>query len=118
MLEEIGLFDESFFAYYEDAELSWRAYKNGWKARYVPTSIVYHKGGGTRKKSKEFEREMGFLCLRNYIRTVKRHATPAQKFVFILVFTKIAVMSQIGMMIRRNNIGAKPYIEAFKEFFK
>lgn len=118
MLGEIGLFDESFFAYYEDAELSWRAYKNGWKARYVPTSIVYHKGGGTSKKSKEFEREMGFLCARNWARTVKRHATPTQKFLFILALARTGVMSWVGMRIGRNVIGAKPYIGAFLEFFR
>ena len=118
MLEDIGLFDETFFAYCEDLELSWRAYKKGWKAKYVPESLVYQEGGGTSKKSEKLKREMGFLFARNWAITVKRHATPAQKFVFILVFTKTAVMSQIGMMIGRNNIGAKPYIEAFKEFFK
>jgi len=46
MLEEIGLFDESFFINYEYHELSWRAYKRGWKAKFVPSSIVYHKGWG------------------------------------------------------------------------
>lgn len=117
MLAETGLFDEDFFAYYEDAELSWRAYRNGWKARYVPTSIVYHKGGGTSKRSKEFEREMGFLCARNWERTVKRHATPTQKFLFILALARTAIMSWIGMRIGRNVIGAEPYINAFNEFF-
>ena len=29
MLEDIGLFDRSFFTVYEDAELSWRAFRNG-----------------------------------------------------------------------------------------
>jgi len=116
MLEEIGLFDESFFAYYEDAELSWRAYKNGWKARYVPTSVVYHKGGGTSKKNKEFEREMGFLCARNWARAVRRHATPLQKSLFISALARTAIMSWIGMRIGRNVIGARPYVEAFKEF--
>lgn len=118
MLEEIGLFDEDFFAYYEDAELSWRAYKKGWNARYVPTSVVYHKGGGTSKKSEEFEREMGFLCARNWARAVKRHGTPTQKFLFILALARTAVMSWVGMRISRNVIGAKPYIGAFKEFFR
>ncbi len=38
MLEEIGLFDEDFFAYYEDVDLSFRAQLAGWKVKYAPTS--------------------------------------------------------------------------------
>jgi len=47
MLEEIGLFDERYGSYYEDAELSWRAYNynRGWQARFVPESIVLHHRG-------------------------------------------------------------------------
>lgn len=118
MLEEIEVFGDSFFAYYEDSELIWRAYKNGWKARYVPTSIVYHKGRGTSKKSKEFEHEMGFLCARNWARAVKRHGTSVQKFLFIQVLARTAAMSWVGMRIGRNVISAKPYIGAFKEFIR
>jgi GT2 family glycosyltransferase len=42
MLEEIGLFDEDFFAYAEDTDLGWRARLAGWTAYYVPEAIVYH----------------------------------------------------------------------------
>ncbi len=49
MLEQIGLFDEDFFAYYEDVDISFRAQLAGWKIAYVPTSIVYHEIGGTSK---------------------------------------------------------------------
>lgn len=82
MLEDIGLFDESFFAYYEDAELSWRAYRRGWKARYVPTAIVYHKRGGTSNRNKEIKAKVKRLHMRNLVITVKRHGTLPQKLVF------------------------------------
>ena len=52
MLEDIGLFDERFGSYYEDAELSWRAYNRGWRARFVPESIVLHHRGGTTKSDR------------------------------------------------------------------
>lgn len=42
MLEDIGLFDEDFFMYYEDTDLSWRARFRGWRTYYYPASIVYH----------------------------------------------------------------------------
>ncbi|HUA13567.1 MAG TPA: glycosyltransferase family 2 protein [Candidatus Sulfotelmatobacter sp.] len=54
MLEEIGLFDEAFFAYYEDVDLSFRAQLSGWKVRYTPKAIVYHQIGATSGKIKGF----------------------------------------------------------------
>jgi len=54
MLKEIGLFDEDFFAYYEDIDLSFRAQLAGWKVWYEPRSIVYHDTGSTSRKIKGF----------------------------------------------------------------
>ncbi len=42
MLEDIGLFDEDFFMYYEDMDLSWRARRRDWKILYVPEAVVRH----------------------------------------------------------------------------
>jgi GT2 family glycosyltransferase len=54
MLKEIGLFDEDFFAYYEDVDLSFRAQLGGWKVAYAPKAIVYHQIGATSGKIKGF----------------------------------------------------------------
>lgn len=50
MLREIGLFDDDFFAYYEDTDISFRAQLMGWKIAYNPAAIAYHKQGETSKK--------------------------------------------------------------------
>src|SRR5262249_6568072 len=54
MLDEIGLFDDDFFAYYEDVDLSFRAQLAGWKVGYVPKAEVYHEIGATSGKIKGF----------------------------------------------------------------
>jgi GT2 family glycosyltransferase len=36
------IFDEDFFAYREDADLSWRGRLFGWRAMYVPEALAYH----------------------------------------------------------------------------
>ncbi|HET8992091.1 MAG TPA: glycosyltransferase, partial [Candidatus Saccharimonadales bacterium] len=54
MLRQIGLFDEDFFAYYEDVDLSFRAQLSGWKVKYVPTAVVKHQIGATSGKVKGF----------------------------------------------------------------
>lgn len=41
-LEDVGLFDEKFFAYYEDTELSFRFQLRDWKIIYCPTAVVNH----------------------------------------------------------------------------
>lgn len=42
-LRDVGLFDPSYFLYYEDMDLSWRMRYAGWKIQYVPTSVVRHE---------------------------------------------------------------------------
>lgn len=54
MLQEIGLLDEDFFAYYEDVDLSFRAQLAGWKVRYVPSAIAYHQISATSGRIKGF----------------------------------------------------------------
>ena len=88
MLEEIGLFREEFFAYYEDAELSWRAWKNGWKARFVPDAIIYHKGRATAYQNEELARKFNSLDYRNLVWTVKNYGSYRNKILLTLVFTK------------------------------
>lgn len=54
MLKEVGLFDEAFFAYYEDVELSFRAQLAGWQVAYQPTARAYHHTGSTSSRIKGF----------------------------------------------------------------
>ena len=47
MLEQVGGFDEDFFAYGDDAELGLRARIAGWKCLYIPDAVVRHHRGAT-----------------------------------------------------------------------
>ena len=42
-LDDVGLFDESFFLYYEDTDLSWRGRLRGWRYIYTPDTVVRHR---------------------------------------------------------------------------
>jgi GT2 family glycosyltransferase len=47
MLDEIGGFDEDFFAYADDAELGLRGRIAGWTCWYAPGAVVRHHRGAT-----------------------------------------------------------------------
>jgi GT2 family glycosyltransferase len=47
LFSEIGLFDEDFFAYCEDGDVSFRAQLAGHRCLYVPEAVVYHMGSAS-----------------------------------------------------------------------
>ncbi len=72
VFEEVGGFDEEFFAYYEDVDLGWRMWVQGHECRYVPSAVCYHHHSST---SVRLPREMVRLlqvrnpllaCVKNY----------------------------------------------------
>ncbi len=71
MLEEIGLFDDSFFLYCEDTDLGLRASWAGWKCLYVPEAIVDHRyshsaGRVSSLKAYYVERNRLFTVIKNF----------------------------------------------------
>lgn len=65
-LEDVTLqeeyFDESFHAYFEDADLDWRLKLRGWQAAYVPSANAFHERGGMGLESNP---KTEILALRN-----------------------------------------------------
>jgi len=53
-LREVGIFDDDYFAYYEDIDLSFRHQLAGWKVGYAPRAHVYHEQGTTSARMKDF----------------------------------------------------------------
>ena len=47
LLDVVGRFDEAYFAYYEDIDWAFRAQLLGFRCRYVPSAILYHRGSAT-----------------------------------------------------------------------
>ena len=50
LFRKIGLFDENFFAYYEDADISFRTQLIGQKVYYTKDAVAYHEQGATSSK--------------------------------------------------------------------
>lgn len=56
----VGGFDDSFFAHNEEIDLCWRLRLMGRKIAVVPQSIVYHVGGATLKKGNPMKTFLNF----------------------------------------------------------
>lgn len=63
----IGFFDEDFFAYFEDVDLSCRANWAGVRTLFVPDAIIYHKVGATSGANKSSRDRFDVLRRRNYV---------------------------------------------------
>lgn len=71
MLNQVGLFDEDYFAYYEDIDLAWRAQRSGWLCVYVPSARVLHRHSSTLKEGSSLKsyflgRNKVWTLLKNY----------------------------------------------------
>jgi GT2 family glycosyltransferase len=58
MLDQVGLFDERFFAYLEDVDLAWRAQRAGWRCMYVPGARVLHYTSATSGQGSPFKHRL------------------------------------------------------------
>jgi GT2 family glycosyltransferase len=47
LFTELGGYDESYFAFYEDVDLNVRARIAGWRFAYVPEAVVWHVGNAS-----------------------------------------------------------------------
>lgn len=71
MLEDIGLYDEDFFAYADETDMGWRAQLAGWKCIFNPKAIVYHfhsASSGSYSPFKAFlvERNRIWVAIKNF----------------------------------------------------
>lgn len=70
VFETLQGFDEDFFVYYEELDLSNRAFKIGWKTMYLAEAQAFHAGGGT---SKNIKAKRLFYSLRSKIIYANKH---------------------------------------------
>lgn len=67
VLNEIGMFDESFFAYLEDVDLSYRGLINGYSNYYAPEAVCYHIGSATTADGQKYSSFKVKISARNNV---------------------------------------------------
>jgi GT2 family glycosyltransferase len=92
LFTEIGLFDEEFFAYFEDVDLSFRARLAGHRVYYCADAIAFHHQGATSTTmpgfvTRQFFRNLPLLLAKN----VPARLLPAVVPRFVLVYSLMLV---------------------------
>lgn len=67
VFDQVGLFDNDYFAYFEDVDICFRAQIAGFKAWYEPRAIIYHIHKATSRKNTAFTE---YLQFRNMTMTI------------------------------------------------
>ena len=95
VLQQLGGFDEDFFMYGEDIDLSYRIVKAGYENWFLPTPMVHYKGESTHKDSMRYVRVFYDAMLIFY-----RKHFPRFNVIFYPV-VKLGVMVRAGMAMAR-----------------
>jgi len=101
VLENIGLFDEKYFLYYEDADFCQRAKQAGYKTVFVPQAKVWHKNLGTGRTGTELQ---DYYLTRNRLLFGLRWATSR---------TKLALLKESGLLLLKGRPWQKRGVRDF-----
>ncbi|MEZ5045795.1 MAG: glycosyltransferase [Chitinophagaceae bacterium] len=110
VIDEVGSFDEDYFMYGEDIDLSYKIKKAGFENIYFPlTSVIHFKGESTKKASlnyvKMFYKAMAIFA--------KKHLKQSNKHLFIFIlYTAIYIRAAIALASRFFSIIKMPLIDA------
>ncbi len=102
MLADVGLFDPDLFAYCEDTDLALRAQLKGWRCRFVPAAVVYHKYSAA---TAPYSPEKAFLVERNRV-WVSAKCLPTSMLAITPLFTAMRLAAQAwGALTKRGAAG-------------
>ncbi len=105
MLEEVGLFDEEFFAYLEDVDLAWRAQLAGWRCLYAPAAKVAHVHSATGVEGSPFK---SYHLGRNKLWTIaKNYPLPQLCLALPLIVAYDLAATLYGVATRRDTAGLR-----------
>jgi GT2 family glycosyltransferase len=99
MLDDVGGFDASFFAYLEDVDVAWRAQMRGWRAVYAPRSVVYHHHSASFEHGSSLKH---FLVGRNRVVLLAKNADRRQlcRYGLAMAAYDLAYVTYVGVTQR------------------
>lgn len=101
MLDEIGYFDEEFFAYLEDVDLAWRARLMDWRCLLVPRAKVHHKHSATTKAGFPHK---SYLLGRNKVWTILKNYPAPQILLFLPIILAYDLAAVLYVLLVRGDL--------------
>jgi hypothetical protein len=80
-IDQVGGFDEEFFAYHEDVDWCTAARERGFRIVFAPAAVIYHKGHQS-SGGRVYVSPRQYLAGRNMILYVRKHGSILQKLKF------------------------------------
>lgn len=113
MLDDVGVFDPTYFIYMEDVDLAWRAQLRGWRAVYVPDARVYHIHSATSREASPFK---SYHLARNKVWTiVKNYPSPQFWYYLPLIVLYDAAAVLYAMIARRDLASLRGRLAALRD---
>ncbi len=103
MLEEVGLFDEDFFAYLEDVDLAWRARLAGWRCLYAPQAVVSHVHSATGIEGSPFK---SYHLGRNKVWCIAKNYPSPQLLLFLPAILAYDFAAVAYGVVKRGDLAA------------
>jgi GT2 family glycosyltransferase len=104
IIEEIGMFDESFHIGYEDMDLALRAHIHGDDVLYNPGAVVYHRGGATDSR-KEMAAKVKFHFDKNRVATLIKDYETVNMVKALTLATFFYTLAFFGEIFAKRNLG-------------
>ena len=98
IIEQVGLLDETYFAYFEEIDWCFRGRKAGFEVLYVPEAVIYHKGGASTGGT--ISPLASYYRTRNWIYFMRKHAAFYHWFTFVPLFTYVFARRFLKAMVR------------------
>ena len=102
-LDDVGLFDETFFAYHEEVDWCTRARRRGLRVVYCPDAVVTHTGRGTAGGTRSV-RIRKYFGARNSILFARKHAG-AREWTKLALFLGASLPLQLLWHLPRGDAG-------------
>ena len=115
MVEDVSIqgefFDESFFAYREDADLAWRAQLMGWKCIYAPAAIAWHARRVTPERRESLPLEINWHSIKNrFLMRIKNASGGLYARLFLPVTFRDLQIAGYCLLVNRKLLSALIYV--------
>lgn len=96
LFEQLGGFDERFFVYFEEVDLSRRARLAGYRSYFLTEAQAFHEGGGV---SSQVKAHRLFYSLRSRIQYARKHFSGPGALAVVAATLTVEPITRLGLLI-------------------